>query len=191
MLADLRLSRLTRAAASGDAAAFAALYRRLYPAVYAYVSRRVHEAADAEDLTAKVFMTLVEHLPAYERARGSVRGWVISMARHAVIDHFRTRRPRADPAELEALAADASLEPTYGVDAREQERELGELLKPLPPQTREMLSLRYAEGLRTKDIAAVLGVSEAAVKQRFSRALRDLRSRAAARMKQEGVGYVL
>ena len=60
-----------------------------------------------------------------------------------------------------------------------------DLIASLPADTREMFGLRFGDGLRYGEIATLLGTSEAAVKQRFSRVLRELRTRTI-RMEQEG-----
>jgi RNA polymerase sigma-70 factor, ECF subfamily len=61
--------------------------------------------------------------------------------------------------------------------AREQRDQLADVLASLAPDLRELLALRYADGLSHAEIAGVLGLREAAVKQRVSRAVRDLRAR--------------
>ncbi|HRI07800.1 MAG TPA: sigma-70 family RNA polymerase sigma factor, partial [Nannocystaceae bacterium] len=181
----LRAPLLTRravAARDGDAAAMRALYRELHPEVARFVGRRVSNHADAEDLVARVFMVVVQRLGDFDPERGGVRAWVLTIARNAVIDHFRRSRP--------AVALDAVGEALPAVDdplgellERERLEELLEHLDRLDaeaPQTRELLVLRYADGLRHREIAALVGLSEAAVKQRLSRAIRELRGRLAA-----------
>lgn len=171
---ELHARRLARAR-EGDGEAFRALYRDLYPEVARFVARRVRARADAEDLTGRVFVAFVERLADYDRGRGSVRGWLLTIARNAVIDHFRRLRPTA--AVDEHLLPSAHEGPLADLLQREQLGRLAALVHELPPDTRELLALRFADGLRHREIAAVLGLQEAAVKQRVSRALRDLRTR--------------
>jgi len=173
---ELHARRLARAR-EGDGEAFRALYRDLHPEVSRFVARRVRARADAEDLTARVFVAFVERLRDYDRGRGSVRGWLLAIARNAIIDHFRRVRPTAGAGELlDALPCDA-LGPLDGLLAREQLDQLAALVRGLDPEARELLALRFADGLRHREVAAVLGLQEAAVKQRVSRILRDLRAR--------------
>ena len=172
---ELHARRLARAR-DGDGEAFRALYRDLYPEVVRFVARRVHVRADAEDLTARVFVAFVERLGDYDRARGSVRGWLLTFARNAVIDHLRRVRPAASPDLLDLLPSDLQ-GPESGLLQREELAQLAALVQGLPADTRELLALRFADGLRHREIADVLGLQEAAVKQRVSRALRDLRGR--------------
>jgi RNA polymerase sigma-70 factor (ECF subfamily) len=173
---ELHARRLARAR-EGDGEAFRALYRDLHPEVSRFVARRVRARADAEDLTARVFVAFVERLRDYDRGRGSVRGWLLAIARNAIIDHFRRVRPTATPGELlDALPCDAA-GPLDGLLERERLDQLAALVRGLDPEARELLALRFADGLRHREVAAILGLQEAAVKQRVSRILRDLRAR--------------
>lgn len=172
---EINARRVSRAVA-GDAAAFRALYRELHPAVAGFVGRRVRARADAEDLISRVFMAFVKHLGDYRRDRGSVHAWILRIARNAIIDDARARRP--------ALPLDAVSEVLPGAGdllgellARERRDLLVDQIAALPAETRELLALRYADGLSHAEIAAVLGLRADAVKQRVSRTLRELRSR--------------
>ena len=82
---EINARRVARARA-GDAAAFRSLYRELEPVVAAFIARRVRTRADAEDLTARVFMNFLKHLGDYDRGRGSVHAWVLRIARNAMLD---------------------------------------------------------------------------------------------------------
>lgn len=172
----VRLSRTARRAAGGDAAAFGRLYRALHPLVWRYVSRRITSQADVEDLVARVFARVVEHLHRFDPERGNVRAWVLGIARNAVIDHFRAHRVGDDADAVERLA-DAAVDPARALEDDERDARLRRLLADYPPAVREMFSLRFADGLRLREIAELMDVSEAAIKQRFSRTLREMRTK--------------
>src|SRR5690606_25278187 len=170
------LARLARRAVSGDRRAFTRLYRDLHPLVARFVARRVDSRADAEELVAEVFRRVVEHLRDFDPARGCVRAWVLRIARNAVIDHYRTRK---SPVALEAIA-DGLCELAGPLDhllADERAARLRALLDGCPVETRRLLSLRYGDGLRHAEIAELLGLGEAVVRKRISRALRGRRAR--------------
>jgi RNA polymerase sigma-70 factor (ECF subfamily) len=180
-LVDARLSRQARKAANGDGEAFRGLYRALHPVVWSYVARRIASRADVEDLVSRTFARMVEHLHRFDPERGSVRAWSIGIARNAVIDHLRTHPrtqlgPGVDPEAVERLP-DAALDPAGVLEADERDAELRALVSEYPPVVREMFSLRFGEGLRVREIAALMDMSEAAVKQRFARTLRELRGK--------------
>jgi RNA polymerase sigma-70 factor (ECF subfamily) len=169
-------ARLARRAAGGDQAAFVALYRALYPPVARFVGRRVRTPADAEDAVAQTFHRLLEALPRLDAARGSILGYALATARHAVADQGRLRRNTAGAGGAgEAEVVDAGPDPLALLEAGRSHRALAEALSALPPEARRLLELRYGDGLRHAEIAALTGANEAAVKQRLSRLLRGLR----------------
>ena len=176
-LVDARLARQVRKAVDGDAEAFRGLYRALHPVVWRYVSRRISGRADVEDLISRSFTRVVEHLGRFDPARGNVRAWVIGIARNAVIDHLRMQQSRGAHAGAVEWLADAALDPAGALEADERDAELRALLSEYPPVVREMFSLRFGDGLRVREIATLMDMSEAAVKQRFARTLRELRGK--------------
>lgn len=189
-LQRFRLARLVRRAQRGDARAFSALFAALHPVVYGYLAARVRVRADAEDLTAVTLHRFVERLDRYDASRGGVRAWVMSIARNALIDHIRkTRRTDVAPlTDVEHLLADARFAPD-GPQVDPRLHQIAEALGDFPPSTREMFALRYGDGLTVAEIAAVLGISEAAAKQRFSRTLRALERKLDPHEKEEEVAH--
>ena len=160
-------------AARRDTAAFAALYWRYVTPIYRYVYSRVGGEADAQDLTAQVFLEALEGLPRY-RDRGNFAAWLFTIARRRAIDHHR-RRP--------VLLLDDAPEPATDEDPQSQmlERETLERLKTLVTQLsddqQELLRLRFAAGLTFNQMGAVLGRSEAAVKMALRRLLDNLKAK--------------
>jgi RNA polymerase sigma-70 factor (ECF subfamily) len=171
---EARLARLAARAGKGDRTAVVSIYRALHPDVSRFVGRRVASRAEAEDAVAATFHRLLESLGRLDGSRGSVTGYALAVARTVLREGRRTRREafRLDEAsEPEDPRADA-----LGQLLRsEAESLLRRRLADLPEPTRELLSLRFADGLRWAEIAAVLGEPEGALRQRSSRALRELR----------------
>ena len=180
-LRDQRHARLLARARQGDADAFRQLYRELYDPVTHYLGTRLQNREDVEDLTARVFQRFLSRLESFDAARGSVAAWLLTMARNALVDHYRARK---EVISLESVAEVLTAEgddPLVAILRAEEAALVKDLLQELPPETREMFSLRFGHDLRYRDIASCLGLSEQAVKQRFSRTLRDLRIRLAQR----------
>ena len=177
--ADARLTRLLRRAREGDRDAFLAAYRELYPRVAAYVARRTKGREETEELVARAFHRLLEKLQSFDPDRGEALPFVLSIARNLLIDDARARRPAVDLDGLEAAAVPGLIElrtPLTELLHAEEVRELSRRLSALPAEAREMVSLRYGDGLSYRQIAGLLSLSEDAVKQRFSRLLRELRA---------------
>lgn len=82
----------TAQAARHEARAFAAIYRRYVDNVYRYGYSRVGSQADAEDLTAQVFLDALQGLNGY-RERGTFSAWLFTIAHCRIVDHYRRRRP--------------------------------------------------------------------------------------------------
>jgi RNA polymerase sigma-70 factor (ECF subfamily) len=175
-LRDAWLSRLVVRSQRGDREAFRDLYRALYPAVSRYIRRRVASTADAEELVGQVFFRLLESLERIEPRRGTVLAYALSMARNALIDDAR-RRAGLVPEEAAVAVPDAREGPLERLMGQEDAERVKAELASLPAETRELLMLRFGDGLRFAEVAQVMGLSEAAVRQRTSRAVRELRAR--------------
>ena len=184
---DDRLLDLIERAKRGDREAFRSLYLALYDPVARFIGRRIGSQADAEDLVSRVFWKLLDRLSDFDARRGSPRMFVLSIARNAVIDHLRTRRDAIPVDDLGGALVDEAGTPLDALVREEELRELRALVLDLPEETREMLALRFGDGLRHVEIAQILGIEVAAVKQRFSRAMKALRERLSEqRIQREG-----
>jgi RNA polymerase sigma-70 factor (ECF subfamily) len=175
-LRDAWLSRLLVRSQRGDREAFRDLYRALYGPVSRYLRRRVPSAVDAEELIGQVFFRLLESLDRVDPRKGTVLVYALSMARNALVDEARSRAGLV-PEEAAAAVPDSGAGPLERLMGEEDVTRVRSELAKLPAETRELLMLRFGDGLRFAEIAQVLGLSEAAVRQRTSRAVRELRSR--------------
>lgn len=174
-LREARLAWLVHRSQRGDREAFRHLYRLLHGPVARFVGRRVRSAADAEDLVAEVFARLFESLDRVDGRRGTVLAYALAAARNAVVDRARL----GTPTNLDALCVpvpEQAPDPVEGIAARQERERLRACLAGLPAEVRELLALRFGEELRHAEIALVMNLTEAAVRQRLSRAIRELRS---------------
>ena len=172
--------RLAGRAAGGDRSAFVELYRALYPPVARFVACRVASTADAEDVVARTFHRLLESLGRLDATRGTVLAWCLATARNLAADLGRSRRHGQDGAGALEAAPDGALDAQGRLEADERLQALARVLDGLPAGTRELIELRFGDGLSTAELAAHAGVSEAAVRKRLSRALAALRQDLAA-----------
>ncbi len=156
--------------------AFRELYRRYYPRVYAYVAYRVGRAADAEDLTADIFLKLLECLSQFEdRGEGAFAAWLFRIAHNAVSQFYRQQRVVLDISldELPDIQSDA-LTPESAFQRQEQFQRLRQRIANLSPRRQEIVTLRFFGELRNSEIAAVLGLDERTVAAHLCRAIEDL-----------------
>jgi RNA polymerase sigma-70 factor (ECF subfamily) len=118
--------------------------------------------ADAEETIQEVFLALFKHLRA-GKPRGNLRGWLFQVG-HNLALKLRQRRP----APLLALAPAQS--PEQQAIANQTRRRVAAVMQALPERDRACLALR-AEGLRYREIAAILGISLGGVALSLERAL--------------------
>ncbi len=130
---------------------------------------------DAEDLLQEVSVALWEGFDRFDEKR-SFSAWALGIARHKVID-WRARRGRKEAVlaldVLESIGR-AALEDSDRL--AERRSVLHRCIETLPAHLREMVGLRYVDGLRLEELAAQLGRNVGAVQMalvRIRRALRD------------------
>lgn len=155
---------------------FDRLYQRYMPDIYRYLRVRTADDEVAADLTQQVFLKAFEALPNY-RARGiPFAAWLFRIARNALTDSYR--RPRGSvsidglPEALEQTGEDS---PEAAVLRQEALTRLRALIATLDSDKRELLALRFAAQLSSREIALVVGKSEAAVKKQLTRTIQTLR----------------
>ena len=161
-------------AALQDPEAFAGLYRRYVRPVYRYFYSRSGAPAEAEDLTAQVFLEAFQGLRRYHD-NGPFAAWLFTIVRRRAIDNLRRRRPVTALSE-QVRATDASADPLAQAVRDEQLGQLKRLLAELKEADQELLRLRFAAGLSFGEMARILRRSEAAVKMKLYRLLRRLES---------------
>ena len=154
----------------------AALYRELFPAVYGFIRFRVGDAQLAEDLAATVFEQALGKL-ASVREPSRVRGWLFTIARNAVADERRRKRPAASLAATDDLEHLWVESPERHALDRDEWRRLLSYLAELEDRDREILGQRFAAGLGNREVGEILGLSEANVAQIVHRAVVRLRRR--------------
>jgi RNA polymerase sigma-70 factor (ECF subfamily) len=166
--------RLRVEAARKDPGQFAALYEANFELVYAYVARRVKGRAEVEDLVSDVFRRALQALAGYESRGAPFSAWLFRIAANAVVDRARRanrRVPTAADLDLGESPSDSER-----IDAQSRAR-LFRCVSELPPDQRRVIELRFAAEKSIREISAVLGRSEGAVKQLQLRALAALRKK--------------
>jgi RNA polymerase sigma-70 factor, ECF subfamily len=129
------------------------LYDEALPQVYGYLIRRCGDEGVAEDLTSETFMAAVDGLQRGRIPDLSV-AWLVGVARHKLVDHWRAReREERKLALVESEAAPAVDEWDVHLDAVVAHS----VLAGLGPHHRAALTLRYLDGLPVPEVAGHLG----------------------------------
>lgn len=172
---------LVLAAREGDDGAANALVERHLAAVHRFLVARCGDPDVAGDLTQETFRRAITNLATIEDHRdGSLLPWLITVAGNLVRDHFRSAavsRRATEPPSPELASASPS--PDEQVLREEEADAAAALLDALSPSHREVLALRFLEGLSVRETAERLGRSYAATATLQSRALTAARRLAA------------
>lgn len=171
-----------------DPQAFGVLYDRYVDRIYAYTLRQTADRALAQDITAATFENALRALQRQPWRGGSFCAWLYRIARNELIRHHRLQN-RFSP-----LRADYPSETDVeGSVARDhQQQALRSALARLSAVDREVLSLRFFEGLASAEVGEILGCSVQNVYLRLHRALERLRRQLSGRrefveeMEQDG-----
>jgi len=159
-------------AVHGDKEAVSVLYEGYVQAIYRYISYRVESDMVAEDLTAEVFLRMVQALPRYEDTGAPFGAWLYRIAATQVADHHRGKRRSAEPLSDNQASDDTD---PFGKTAKQQEQaQLRQALTSLPEEYQTLLILRFMQGLPHTEVAAILSKSDAAIRVMQHRALKAL-----------------
>lgn len=149
-----------------------ALWRDYRTRLYRFALKRVSDEATAEDIVHDVLARAYQRRDTL-RDGGRFEQWLYQIARNAVIDHYRARRP-TEPLPADLAAPDEA-------SAHSARRELAACMQPLvdslPERYRAALTLSELEGLTQQDTAARLGLSLSGAKSRVQRGRRMLQEK--------------
>jgi len=162
--------RLLIEAAQNDPSRFAELYEQNFGRVWAFVIRRVHDRAAAQDITSEVFHQALANVKRFEWRGVPFAAWLYRIAANAIADHFaKTAREQGNEQE--------SAVPPREIEDIERRASLYRFVDRLPAEQRRVLVMRFGEERSIREIASAIGRSEGAVKQLQWRGLQTLRSR--------------
>jgi RNA polymerase sigma-70 factor (ECF subfamily) len=149
----------------------AALYEAWAPRVRGYVSFRVRDLLDAEDLVSEVFRRVVSGpAPVDPAARPA---WIFRVAHNVVVDHYRRRRFPLPPAVFVDRADDAPSLPDRVIHD-EQMRATDAAMRVLPGRQRAAIYLRFYEDLPYETVAAAIGIPAVTARSLVFRGLKRL-----------------
>ncbi|MGZ6610782.1 MAG: RNA polymerase sigma factor, partial [Solirubrobacteraceae bacterium] len=162
----------------GDARAFEVVFDRHADAAFSLAYRMCGRRAMAQDIVQDAFLSLWRSGARYDRARGSVRSWVLGVVRNRAIDLFRretVRTGRDISAEGVVERMPASEDVAVDAERREDARDVRAALSDLPSEQRQVIELAYFGGFSHMQIAEMLEVPAGTVKGRMRLGLTKLR----------------
>lgn len=156
-----------------DEVEFSKLYESYLPKIFAYVTRRINNRSEAEDLTSNIFLKVVENIKNFNPAKSSFKTWIYTIATNMMIDYFRTNaKKKTCCIESAESMTDHSQNPGKAVSDSEQKQKVFSTIANLPERHQKALFLRYYSDLSIEEIAVALGVTENNVSVIIHRALK-------------------
>lgn len=159
-------------ARQGDGSALSTIYDQYARKIYVYFYHRLGDRELAEDLTGDVFVRMVEAADTPRFANTSLSGWLYRIAHNLLVDHFRKRSEEVELAEDVPTQSEG---PAAVAERRLAQDGLREALEELTEDQRQVIVLRFGEGLTAREVAEIMGKRENAVWQLQHRALNGLR----------------
>jgi RNA polymerase sigma factor (sigma-70 family) len=175
---DLLIRTARPAAARGDRDAYGRIVAACQNVVTAVALAITRDVPASEDIAQDAFLAAWQNLKRLQNP-SSFLPWLRQITRNLARDHLRANRHHpldGEGAEIAiSLAADPSPTPVQQLVEDEREHAAAELIAALPEDSREVLLLYYREGQSSQQVATLLGLSDAAVRKRLSRARQSLR----------------
>jgi len=158
----------------GNQHAFARIYKTYEEPIYRFIYFRVGGKEIAQDLTSEVFLKILDFLKNKETKIDNYRAFIYKTASNLVTDFYRLKKITVSLDETREIFLPSNLEES--VDKNIQFEEIKKYFSQLKPEYREPVLLHYFEGLPYKDIAEILGETEANVKMRSHRGIKILKN---------------
>jgi RNA polymerase sigma-70 factor, ECF subfamily len=157
----------------GDKQAMSLLYEAYAQPIFQYISYRVESDAVAEDLTADVFLRMIQGLPTYHYTGAPLGAWLFRVASNRLVDYYREKghMPTTFNLEENLTSADDFVEQFA---RQEEQAQLRTALSQLSEDYQNVLIFRFMKDLSHAEVAEIMGKTEAAVRIMQHRALKAL-----------------
>jgi len=155
--------------------AFALLYRRHYDAVFKYCVHRLFDRHLAEDVTSQVFLKVVEKFHDFKGDERQFRNWLYTIATNFVNNQMRKSARRKTA--LSIFQEKSNITSGSSEDSSAKLATLKQAMLTLKPRYQTIITLRFFENLKLKEIAEVLGSSPGTIRSQLARALAKLRKK--------------
>ncbi len=139
-------------------------WREYHTKLDSFIKNRVGDASTAEDILQEVFLRIISKIDTL-KDDSKIQSWMYQIARNAIIDHYRANKTVEElPESL------ATPESEFGQEARQEvEGWLQTMIKRLPENYREAVTLSEIEALTQQEVAEKQGVSLSGAKSRVQR----------------------
>jgi RNA polymerase sigma-70 factor (ECF subfamily) len=161
--------------AKEDRSAFEALYTKYISKIYTYAYYRLGSVEEAEDITENVFLHALLHLDRYRHMGLPFSAWLLRIAHNLIANWYRDRSRKSTVGlEHAEHLPDLGRTPEECAESAEEREMVRRMLEGLSEERRQALILRYAEGMKHREIGEVMGKSAVAVKVMIHRSIGSL-----------------
>ncbi len=166
--------RLIKRAAGGDFEAFGELYSIYLDRIYRYVFYQIMDKMTAEDVTEEVFLKAWKAIGSCRDKEETFSSWLYRIAHNQVIDNLRSQRKHLS-IDMESLAEVGG--PELEAEEKLERQELLGTISDLPQNQKQVIILKFIEGLDNREIGRIMGKSQGAIRVLQMRALATLRQK--------------
>ena len=174
-----QIKKLVAGSQMADTESLAALYEQFYDKIFRYLSFKIGNVIDAEDLCEEVFLRMLESISAFKWKGAPFSSWLFRIAHNLVVDYFRKKsRQKQKPLEDAERTIDTnSKDIDQEVDNRLSIQTVHKAMNGLTKLQREVISLRFAGELSIHETAVAIGKKENAVKALQHAGIKNLRQK--------------
>jgi len=158
-----------------DTSALSKIHDQYYPEVYRYVRFRVEDEQVCEDITAEVFLRLLDALHKQRGPLQNLRGWLLGTASNVINDHLRKRYARKEESLKDEHPMPDKQHPEHYFEETWQLAQVRAAIRKLTPEQQHVLALRFADECSLDETARIMGKSVTAIKALQFRAVASLR----------------
>lgn len=165
---------MVAAARDGDQDAWERIYHLYSGPLLGFLLLRLSHSDDAGEALSETFLRAIEKIRTFRGGPTSVRPWLYTIARNVAIDRLRMRKRVQPQSEIADVIDLTGLDPGERLMGAQERDALGDAMSHLPPDDREVLWLRFGEGLTSAEVARIVGKRPGAVRMQQMRALQVL-----------------
>jgi len=172
--------RLVERAAGGDSEAFGELYSTYLDRIYRYVFYQVKDKTTAEDITEDVFIKAWKAISTCKGKAQTFSPWLFRIAHNNIIDIYRRKQKELSletAIEIETVADNDNGDGRLPVEKKQEQQQLMSTIACLPPNQRQVIILKFIEGLDNREIGQVMHKNQGAIRVLQMRALATLRQK--------------
>lgn len=162
-------------AKNGDQEAFGYLYTTYLTPIYRFIYYRVKNEQEAEDLTQTVFLKAWNAVGSYEHQGHQFTAWLYTIAKNTVTDYWKKKKDiLIDEPEITLGHIPSDSDPMDDIQKQQLSEAVRTLLKKLSEDQQMIITLKFIDELSNKEIAAITGKNEDAIRALQYRALKAL-----------------